>query len=79
MYVQNLSAAHVSAVVDLHSLPFVLDNFLVSLSFMACPFLGWALLDGWLCFFFSPPFFLLLSPAIPLYHSCYEVVLFQSD
>ena len=78
MYVQNLFAAHVSAVVGLHSLQSVLDHFLVSLSFMACPFLGWALLDGGLCFFFSPPFFLLLSLAIPLYHSYYEVVLFQS-
>ena len=79
MYVQNLSVAHVSTVVGLHSLPFVLDHFLVSLSFMACPFLSWALLDGRLCFSFSPPFFLLLPLAIPLYHSCYEVVLFQSD
>ena len=35
------------------------------------------MLDGGLCFFFSPPFFLLLSPAIPLYHSYCEVVLFQ--
>ena len=78
MYVQNLLVAHVSAVVDLHSLPSVLDHFLVFLSFIACPFLGWALLDGGLCFFFSPPFFLLLSSAIPLYHSCCEAVLFQS-
>ena len=61
MYVQNLSAAHASAVVSLHSLSSVLDYFLVSLSFMACPIWGWALLDGGLCFFLSPPFFLLLS------------------
>ena len=79
MYVQNLHAAHMPAVVGLHSLPSVLDHFLVSLSFMACPSRGWALLDGGLCFFLSPPFFLLLSPAIPLYHFCCEVVLFQSS
>ena len=78
MYVQNLPAAHASIVVGLHSLPSVLDHFLASLSFMACPIWGWALLDGGLCFFLSPPFFLLLSPAIPLYHSCCEIVLFQS-
>ena len=78
MYVQNLPAAHASAMVGLHSLRSVLNHFLVSLSFMACPIRGWALLDGGLCFFFSPPFFLLLSLAIPLYHSCCEVVLFQS-
>ena len=46
MYVQNLSAAHVSAVVDLHSLLSVLDHFLVSISFMVCPIWGRALLDG---------------------------------
>ena len=78
MYVQNLPVAHVSAVVDLHSLPSVLDHFLVFLSFMGCPIRGWALLDGGLCFFLNPPFFLLLSPTIPLYHSYHEVVLFQS-
>jgi len=78
-YVQNLSAAHASAVVGLHSMLSVLNHFLVSLFFMACPIRGWALLDGGLCFFFSPPFFLLISPVIPLYHSCCEVVLFQSS
>ena len=78
MYVQNLLAAHVSAVVGLHSLPSVFDHFLVSLSFMACLIRGWALLDGGLCFFFSPPFFLLPSPAIPLHHSCCKVVLLQT-
>ena len=36
------------------------------------------MLDGGLCFFLSPPFFLLLSPAIPLYHFCCEIVLPQS-
>ena len=77
MYVQNLLTAHASVVVGLHNLPSVLDHFLVSLSFMACFIWGWALLDGGLCFFFSPPFFLLLSPTIPLHHSCYKVVLFQ--
>ena len=35
------------------------------------------MLDGGLCFFFSPPFFLLLSPTIPLHHSWCKVVLFQ--
>ena len=79
MYVQNLSAAHASIVVDPHSLPSALDHFLISLSFMACPIWGWALLDGWLYFFFSPPFFLLPSLAIPLYHSYCEIVLFQSS
>ena len=79
MYVQNLPTAHASTVVGLHSLPYVLDHFLVFLSFMACPIRGWALLNGRLCFFFSPPLFLLLSPAIPLYHSSCEVVLFQSS
>ena len=79
IYVQNMSATHAPAVVGLHSLLSVLDHFLVSLSFMACPSRGWALLNGGLCFFLNPPFFLLLSPTIPLYHSCHEVVLFQSD
>ena len=79
MYVQNLPTAHASVVIGPHSLSSVLDYFLVSLSFMACPLRGWALLNGGLCFFFSPPFFLLLSPTIPLYHSCCEVVLFQSS
>ena len=46
---------------------------------MACPIQDWALLNGGLCIFFSPPFFLLLSPAIPFYHCCYEVVLPQSS
>ena len=78
IYVQNLLAAHTSAVVGLHSLPSILDHFLVSLSFMTCPIRGWALLDGRLCFFLNPPFFLLLSSVIPLYHSYCEVVLFQS-
>ena len=78
MYVQNLLVAHASAMVGLHSLPSVLDHFLVSLSFMACPIRGWASLDGGLCFFFNPPFFLLLSPTIPLHHSCYKVVLLQT-
>ena len=78
MYIQNLPTAHVSTVVGLHSLPSILVHFLVSLSFMACPIRGWALLDGGLCFFFNPPFFLLPSPVIPLYHSCCEVVLPQS-
>ena len=31
------------------------------------------MLDDGLCFFLSPPFFLLLSPTISLYHSCYGV------
>ena len=79
MYVQNLSATHALTMVGLHSLPSVLDHFLVFLSFMACPNRGWALLDGGLCFFLSPPFFLLLSPTIPLYHSYCEIVLFQSS
>ena len=78
MYVQNLHAAHAFVVVGLYSLPSVLDHFLVSLSFMACPIQGWALLDGGLCFFFSPPFFQLPSPAIQLYHSCCDIVLPQS-
>ena len=63
--------------VSLHSLLSVLNHFLVSLSFIACPIRGCALLDGGLCFFFCLPFFLLPSPAIPLYHSCCEVVLPQ--
>ena len=78
MYVQNLLVAHASVVVGLHSLSSVLDHFLVSLSFIACPIQGWALLDGGPCFFFSPPFFLLLSPAIPFHHSCCKVVLLQT-
>ena len=78
MYVQNLLAAHASVVVGLHGLSSVLDHFLVSLSFIACPIQGWALLDGGPCFFFSPPFFLLLSPAIPFHHSCCKVVLLQT-
>ena len=78
MYVQNLLVAHASAVVGLHNLLSVLDHFLVSLSFMACLIRGWALLDDGLCFFFSPPFFLLLSPTIPLHHSYCKVVLLQT-
>ena len=74
--VQNLLAAHASAAVGLHSLLSVLNNFLVSLSFMACPIRGWALLDGGFYFFFSPPF-LLLSSAIPLHRSCCKVILLQ--
>ena len=76
MCVQNLLAAHASAAVGLHSLLSVLNNFLVSLSFMACPIRGWALLDGGFYFFFSPPF-LLLSSAIPLHRSCCKVILLQ--
>ena len=34
---------------------------------------GWTLLDGGLCLSSTHPFFLLPSPAIPLYHSCCEV------
>ena len=77
MYVQNLSAAHMFTVVGLHSLSSVFYYFLVSLSFMACPIQGWALLDGGLWFFFGPPFFLLPSPVIPLHHSYCEIVLPQ--
>ena len=78
MYVQNQLATYAPAVVGLHSLLSILDHFLVSLSFMACPIRAWALLDGVLCFFFSPPFFLLLSPTIPLHHSYCKVVLLQT-
>ena len=78
MNVQNLLAAHAFTVVGLHSLSFVLDHFLFSLSFMAYPIRGWALLNGGLCFFFGPPFFLLLSPAMPLHHFCCKVVLLQT-
>ena len=60
MYVQNLPHAHASVVVGL----FVLDHFLVSLSFMACPIWGWALLDGGLCFFPRPT----LLPVTISYH-----------
>ena len=79
MYVQNLPAAHASAVVGLHSLPSILDHFLVSLSFMACPIWGWALLDGGLCFFPQPThsscyYFLPYHSIIP----AVEFVLFQS-
>ena len=35
---------------------------------------GWTLLDGGLCLSSAHPFFLLPSPAIPLYDSCCEVV-----
>ena len=48
--------------------------FLVSLSFMACPTQGLGLAWRWALPFFSPSLFLLPSPAIPLYHSCWEVV-----
>ena len=78
MYVQNLLVAHASAVVGLHNLLSVLDHFLVSLPFMACLIRGWALLDGGFCFFFSLPFFLLLSLAIPFHRSCCKVVLLQT-
>ena len=78
IYIQNMLVAHTFAVIGPHSLPSALNHFLVSLSFMACPIRGWALLDGGLCFFFSPPFFQLPSPAIQLYHSCCGIVLPQS-
>ena len=77
MCIQNLLNAHSSTVVGMHSLSSILDHFLVSFSFMACLIWGWALLDGGFCFFFSPPF-LLLSPAMPLHHSCCKVVLPQT-
>ena len=73
-YVQNLSAAYVFAVVGLHSLPSVFDYFLVPLSSMACPTQGLGLAWRWALLFFSPPFFLLPSSAIPFYYSYYEVV-----
>ena len=76
--IQNLLVAHAFAAVGLHSLPSVLDHFLVSISFMACPIRGWALLDGGFCFSFSLPFFLLLSLAIPFHRSCCKVVLLQT-
>ena len=78
MNVQKLLTAHAFTVVGLHNLSSVLDHFLFSLSFMACPIRGWALLNGGLFFFFGPPFFLLLSPAMPLHHSCCKVVLPQT-
>ena len=37
MYVQNLPAAHASAMIGLHSMLSIFDYFLVSLSFMVCP------------------------------------------
>ena len=66
MYIQNLPAAHASAMVGLHSLPSVFDYFLVSLSFMACPIRGWALLHGGLCFSSAYPF------------SCYHLLPYHS-
>ena len=72
MYVQNLPTAHAFIVIGLHSLLSIFYYFLVSLSFMACPTQGLGLAWWWALPFFSPPFFLLPSPAIPLYHSCYE-------
>ena len=66
IYVQNLSAAHASAVIDLHSLLSVFDYFLISLSFMACPIRGWALLVGGLCFSLAHPF------------SCYHLLPYHS-
>ena len=78
MCIQNLLAAHAFAAVGLHSLSSVLKHFLVSVSFMACPIRGWALLDGGFCFSFSLPFFLLLSLAIPFHRSCCKVVLLQT-
>ena len=44
---------------------------------MAHPIRGWALLNGGLCFSLSLPFFLLLSPVIPLYHSCCKLFCFN--
>ena len=79
IYIQNMLVAHTFIVIGQHSLPSALNHFLVSLSFMACPIQGWALLNGGLCFFFSLPFFPLPSPAIPFYHSCCEVALPQSS
>ena len=67
MYVQNLLTAHASAVIGLHSLPPVFDYFLVSISFMACPIRGCALLDGGLYFFFSTHSF-----------SCYHLLPYHS-
>ena len=79
MYVQNLLATYASAVVGLHSLLSVLDHFLVSFSFMACPIWGWALLGGGLCFFFSahPSSYYYLLPYYFIIPAA-EFVLFQS-
>ena len=55
-----------------------LTTFWFSLSFMASSIQGLGLAWRWALLFFSLPFFLLPSLAIPLYHSCCEVVLPQS-
>ena len=43
------------------------------------PYSGLGLAWQWALLFFSPPFFLLSSPAILLFHSCCEVFLPQSS
>ena len=78
MYVQNLLTAHAFVVVGLHSLPSVFDYFLVFPFFYDLPYSGTGLTWRWALLFFSPPFFLLPSPAIPLYYSYCEIVLPQS-
>ena len=57
MYVQNLPATHVSVVVGLHSLPSVLDYFLVSLSFYGLPYSRLGLAWRWALLFLQPTLF----------------------
>ena len=74
MYVQNLLAAHAFAVVGLHSLPSVFDYFFGSPFFYGLPHLGAGPCLTVDFAFLQPTLFLLPSPAMPLHHSCYEVV-----
>ena len=86
VYVYNLPVAHVLAVVWRLVCTFYrpsltsygVSYFLISHSLWPAPFKGWALLDCGL--FFLQPTFLLLStillpfPAVPLCHSCCDVI-----
>ena len=74
MYVQNLSTAHAFVVVGLHSLPSIFWLFSGSPFFYVLPHLGPGPCLTMSFAFLQLPFFLLLSPAIPLYHSCCEIV-----
>ena len=47
--------------------------------FYGLPYSGTGLTWRWVLLFISLPFFLLPSPAIPLYYSCCEIVLPQSS
>ena len=57
VYIQNLLATHASTMVGLHSLPSVLNHFMVSLSFYGLPYSGLGLAWQWALLFLQPTIF----------------------